>query len=58
MDFINIYYGALKNIAPDIVTWYSSNTEYIAVCCGLYAIAALFVILFGIHRNKRKGGDS
>lgn len=58
MEIVNIYYGALKSIAPDLVTWYSSNTEYIAVCCGLYAIASLFVILFGIRRNKRKGGDS
>ena len=57
MDIITIYYGAFKNIAPEVVTWVSSNNEYIAVLLGLCAISTIFVVLFGLRRNKRKGGD-
>lgn len=51
------YYGAVTTVVPLIVAWYGDNTAYLATIAGLFAIAAIIVIIFGVRRNK-KGGDS
>ena len=56
-NILTTYYGAAISVVPLIVAWYGDNTAYLATISGLFAIAALIVIIFGVRRNK-KGGDS
>lgn len=56
-NILTIYYGAVATVAPLIVAWYGDNTAYLAITAGLFAIAAITAIIFGVRRNK-KGGDS
>ena len=56
-NILTTYYGAVKTVVPLIVAWYGDNTAYLATISGLFAIAAIIVIIFGVRRNK-KGGDS
>ena len=56
-NILTTYYGAAVSVVPLIVAWYGDNTAYLATIAGLFAIAAIIVIIFGVHRNK-KGGDS
>lgn len=51
------YYNAAVSVAPLIVAWYGDNTAYLATTAGLFAIAAIIAIIFGVRRNKKKGGD-
>lgn len=57
-NILDIYYGASVTVVPLIVAWYGDNTAYLATTAGLFAIAAIIVIIFGIRRSKKKGGDS
>lgn len=57
-NILTTYYGASVTVAPLIVAWYGDNTAYLATTAGLFAIAAIIVIIFGVRRNKKKGGDS
>lgn len=57
-NILDIYYGASSTVAPMIVAWYGDNTAYLATTAGLFAIAAIIAIIFGVRRNKKKGGDS
>lgn len=56
-NILTTYYGAVTTVVPLIVAWYGDNTAYLATTAGLFAIAAIIVIIFGVRRNK-KGGDS
>ena len=56
-NILTTYYGAAVTVVPLIVAWYGDNTAYLATISGLFVIAAIIVIIFGVHRNK-KGGDS
>lgn len=56
-NILATYYGAVVTVAPLIVAWYGDNTAYLATIAGLFAIAAIIAIIFGVRRNK-KGGDS
>lgn len=56
-NILTTYYGAALSVVPLIVAWYGDNTAYLATIAGLFVIAAIIVIIFGVHRNK-KGGDS
>lgn len=56
-NILTTYYGAVTTVAPLIVAWYGYNTAYLATIAGLFAIAVIIVIIFGVRRNK-KGGDS
>ena len=56
-NILTTYYGAAVTVVPLIVAWYGDNTAYFATIAGLFAIAAIIVIIFGVRRNK-KGGDS
>lgn len=56
-NILTTYYGAVVTVVPLIVAWYGDNTAYLATTAGLFAIAAIIVIIFGVRRNK-KGGDS
>lgn len=56
-NILTTYYGAVTTVVPLIVAWYGDNTAYLATIAGLFAIAAIIVIIFGVRRNK-KGGDS
>ena len=57
-NILTTYYGAVTTVVPLIVAWYGDNTAYLATIAGLFAIAAIIAIIFGIRRNKKKGGDS
>ncbi len=56
-NILTTYYGAALTVVPLIVAWYGDNTAYFATIAGLFVIAAIFVIIFGVRRNK-KGGDN
>lgn len=56
-NILTTYYGAAVTVVPLIVAWYGDNTAYLATIAGLFAIAAIIAIIFGVRRNK-KGGDS
>lgn len=56
-NILTTYYGAVTTVVPLIVAWYGDNTAYLATIAGLFAIAAIIAIIFGVRRNK-KGGDS
>lgn len=56
-NILTTYYGAAVTVVPLIVAWYGDNTAYLAITAGLFAIAAITAIIFGVRRNK-KGGDS
>lgn len=56
-NIFTTYYDAVVTVAPLIVAWYGDNTAYLATTAGLFAIAAIIAIIFGVRRNK-KGGDS
>lgn len=56
-NILTTYYGAVVTVAPLIVALYGDNTAYLATTAGLFAIAAIIAIIFGVRRNK-KGGDS
>lgn len=56
-NILTAYYGAAVTVVPLIVAWYGDNTTYLAITAGLFAIAAITAIIFGVRRNK-KGGDS
>ena len=56
-NILTTYYGAVVTVVPLIVAWYGDNTAYLATIAGLFAIAAIIAIIFGVRRNK-KGGDS
>lgn len=56
-NILTTYYGAALTVVPLIVAWYGDNTAYFATIAGLFVIAAIIVIIFGVRRNK-KGGDS
>ena len=57
-NILTTYYGAVTTVVPLIVAWYGDNTAYLATTAGLFAIAAIIAIIFGVRRNKKKGGDS
>lgn len=57
-NILDTYYGASVTVVPMIVSWYGDNTAYLATTAGLFAIAAIIAIIFGVRRNKKKGGDS
>lgn len=57
-NILTTYYGAALTVAPLIVAWYGDNTVYFAIIAGLFAIAAITAIIFGVRRNNKKGGDS
>lgn len=57
-NILTTYYGAAVTVVPLIVAWYGDNTAYLAITAGLFAIAAITAIIFGVRRNKKKGGDS
>lgn len=57
-NILTTYYGAVVTVVPMIVAWYGDNTVYLATTAGLFAIAAIIAIIFGVRRNKKKGGDS
>lgn len=57
-NILTTYYGAVVTVVPMIVAWYGDNTAYLATTAGLFAIAAIIAIIFGVRRNKKKGGDS
>ena len=57
-NILTTYYGAVVTVAPLIVAWYGDNTAYLATTAGLFAIAAITAIIFGVRRNNKKGGDS
>lgn len=57
-NILTTYYGAVVTVVPLIVAWYGDNTAYLATTAGLFAIAAIIAIIFGVRRNKKKGGDS
>lgn len=56
-NILTTYYGAAVSVVPLIVAWYGDNTSYLTTIAGLFVIAAIIVIIFGVRRNK-KGGDS
>lgn len=56
-NILTTYYGAVVTVVPLIVAWYGDNTAYLATIAGLFVIASIIVIIFGVRRNK-KGGDS
>ena len=56
-NILTTYYGAAVTVVPLIVAWYGDNISYLATIAGLFVIAAIIVIIFGVRRNK-KGGDS
>ena len=56
-NILTTYYGAAVSVVPLIVAWYGDNTAYLATIAGLFVIASIIVIIFGVRRNK-KGGDS
>ena len=56
-NILATYYGAAVTVVPLIVAWYGDNTAYLATIAGLFVIAAIIAIIFGVRRNK-KGGDS
>jgi len=57
ISIANIYWRSVQSVAPLLITWYGNNTEFFAVIAGLFAVAAIFAIIFGVRRNKKKGGD-
>ena len=56
-NLLTTYYGSAISVVPLIVAWYGDNTAYFVTIAGLFVIAAIIVIIFGVRRNK-KGGDN
>lgn len=53
-NILTTYYGAVTTVVPLIVAWYGDNTAYLVTIAGLFAIAAIIVIIFGVRRNKKR----